>query len=168
MKTAEPGEHSRDHHQKQRDNAGHHGDEALHIRIVAVSDLELEIAGIGCPIKLTRLASQPVGMHSLDIPTDGLSAARHGSVDPGSDLDTPPTGDVTAKAGRNFDYQAELARSHASVQVVVVDNRRLLVKVPGSGNLLDVVLADRSVVAVKHGKREVLNVHVDAVADDEH
>ncbi len=63
--------------------------------MTAVPDLELEIAGIGCPIELTCLASQPVGMHCLDIPPNGLGASRHRSVDPCTDLDALPGISIT-------------------------------------------------------------------------
>ena len=73
-----------------------------------------------------------------------------------------------ARSRRDLDRQAELAAAHAPVQVGVVGDRRLLDEVARAGDIERVVAAGRGLVAVEHGEGQVLDVHVDAVAHDEH
>ncbi len=86
----------------------------------------------------------------------------------GADFDLGAPRDIAPEAWRDLQCEAEFAIAHASIEVVVIDDRRLLREIAGSGDLECVVAADRGVVPVEHGKGQVLDIHVDAEAHDEH
>ena len=165
----EHGQHGRDHEQEERDDARNHGHEALHVRIIAIAQFDLEIAARGgFAVNLAGLLGQPCLVHALHIAADGFGAHGHGAVDPGGNLRLPAMHDIAPEAGRDLDGEAQFAVTHAPVEIVVILDRRPFGEIAGARDLLDIVTAHRRVVAVQNGEGQVLDIHVDAVADDEH
>jgi len=107
-------------------------------------------------------------VHALNVALDGFRALRHGAVEPGADLHVLAPQHVAGKASGDFDGQRQFAVAHASIKVLVVDDRRVLGEVARSGQVQRVVLAKRGLVAIEHRIAQVLDVHGDAEADHEH
>ncbi|CAO3437987.1 hypothetical protein [Azospirillum argentinense] len=159
---AERGQHRRDQQQQDRDDRRHDGLQALDVRVVAEAGFDGGEAG--------RLAprGQPLAVHALHIAADRLGARRHGTIDPRPDLDRTPAGDVAPEARRDFQRQGKVARPHAPVEILVVDDRRPFDEVAGAREGERVVAAHRRLVPVQDREGQVLDVHVDAIAHDDH
>jgi hypothetical protein len=109
-----------------------------------------------------------MGVHALDIALDRLGTLRHGAVDPGRDRDRPTARGIPPEARRDLDGEADLTGAHAPVEVGIVADWRLLGEVARAGEVQRIVLADRCLILIEHREGQVLDIHVDAVADDEH
>ena len=107
-------------------------------------------------------------MHALHIPLDRFRALRHGAVRPCADLHVLAALHVAGKAGRNLDGQREFPAAHALIEIGIVDDGRLLDEVARARQVQRVVAAELGLIAIEHGERETLDIHVDAVTDDEH
>ncbi|MCY1245399.1 hypothetical protein D9M72_585490 [compost metagenome] len=109
-----------------------------------------------------------MGVQSLHITLDRFGTARHRTVDPGGNFNRIAARRIAGKARRDLDCQAQFAVAHAPVEIGIVGDRILLDEVARTGDFENVVAARRRLVAVKHCEGQILDVHVDAVADDEH
>jgi hypothetical protein len=147
---------------------GHHGRQALDIGVVAKARLDARIACCAGAAALAGLYQQPVLVHALNVALDGFRALRHGAVEPGTDLHVLAPQHIAGKASGDFDGQRQFAAAHAPVEILVVDDRRVLGEVARAGQVQRVALAERGLVAIEHRIAQVLDVHGDAEADHEH
>jgi hypothetical protein len=70
---------------------------------------------------------------------------------------------------RDLERQVDFSGAQAPVHLGMVAQRRPLDEVAGAGKVEHVVAAQAVLsVAIEHGKAEVLDVHVDAVAQHQH
>src|SRR5208283_4081642 len=114
-----------------------------------------------------HLVLKPLQMHQLDVALDDLGPDRHGPINPRADLDVAAVRNVPAEIGRDFDGEADLARSHPPIEFRTAGDRRMLHEITRAGDIEDIVLADRRLVAVEYGKGQVIDVEVDSIAHDE-
>ena len=161
-------EHGWQHHQQQRNHGRHHGGQAFHIGVVAKAGFQADLAAELNAQSLARLLHQPQLVHGLDIAFDGLAALGHGAVEPGAHGNLRAAQHVTAKTGWYLDGQRQLAAFHAPVQVRIVLDGRHFNEIARACEIVHIVLADRALVAVEHGKLQVFDVHADAEADHHH
>ena len=93
-----------------------------------------------------------------------LAPQRHGAIDPGPHRHRLPPGDILAELGRDLDGEGEFAGPHAPLQLIVVPDRPVLDEVAGgAGNIQGIVVADGRLVAVQHGKGEMLHIQAEAI-----
>ena len=107
-------------------------------------------------------------MHGLDVAPDGFCTRGIGSVDPCTDLNIGAARHVAAEAGWDLDRKAQLATTHALVEIIVACDGGLLREEAGAGNLQRVIATNRCFVVIKDGKSQVLDVRVDAITHHKH
>jgi hypothetical protein len=115
-----------------------------------------------------ELLHQVTGVQALHVARDGFGALGHGTVDPDADGGGAAALQVGSEIGWDLDGQAQLAAAHASVEVGFALQGGFFQKVGRAREVEHVVAADGGLVAVEHGKAQVLHVHADAVAHDDH
>lgn len=104
-------------------------------------------------------------------PRPGRARSRcewHCAVDPGADLDAVAARHLAHKVGRNFQRQAQFAAPPAAIELIVIGNRWLFDEIARACEIERVNLAGRGLIVIEHSKGQILNVHADAVAHDEH
>jgi hypothetical protein len=162
-------QHGRYHQKQDGDDRRNDRHKALDVGIVAVTHFKLEFSdGGGIAIDFARLLHQPRLVHTLHIAADGFGAHRHGAVHPCADLDIGAARNIPPEAGRYLDGETKLAARHAPVEIVIIPDRLFFDEVARPGELKRIVAADGGVVAVQHGEGQILDVHADAEAHDEH
>ena len=107
-------------------------------------------------------------MHPLDVAAHRLGSHRHRAVEPSADLDRAVPGEVGGKAGRDLKCKADFARAHSRVEIVVARQRGRFVEIARSGKVVDIGLAENSLIEVEHREFQVLNIHGDAVTQHDH
>ena len=68
-------------------------------------------------------------MQAGHVALDGFCAGRHGAVDPHADLRAGAALEVAAEVRRNLHGKTDVAIAQAMLQLVVIGERRLLLKV---------------------------------------
>ena len=115
-----------------------------------------------------ELLGQVGGVQTLDVAGHRFGPLRHGAIHPHADGGRAAAPQVGGEVGRDLNGQAQLAAAHAPVEVGFALQRGLFEEVGRAGNVEHVVAADGGLVAVEHGKAQVLYVQADAVAHDDH
>jgi hypothetical protein len=123
---ADRGQHRRNHHQQEHDDAGNDGKDAAEILVVTEPYGNAQRQGVGL---LALRSAKPVlrigERDTFDIAARRFRAEGHAAVEEDADLGPSPIQQVCAESGRHLDRKAQLAGSQSPIDIRAVRQWRM-------------------------------------------
>ncbi len=161
-------QHRRNQGENHHDAAGHNGEDAAEVLIVAIARLDpIRQNLIGAGRSFGCQARHQAEHHVLEIAACGLGLEGFRAVLQEGDLRPVAPRKVAPEARRNIDDKRDPARGQSPLDIGLAGKRRVRLEPGRAAEFLDQLAARGGPVAVKRGEGDAVDVEDDAIAEDE-